>query len=569
MTGTAPNRVFNIEWRTGYFGRPGTANFEVQLSESSSDINVVYGSTVDDGGLETSGIQASSSGPATQFSCGEPTLTDGLQVTYTCGSDLANAYADGNCYMSARRREGPSGPLWYNGDFNGVNGLANEMNTLVGQSSIYDNFIVPGPGWHITSIFSDNLLNTNVTGATWEIRSGVTEGNGGTVVASGTTTTPVVTPTGRSGFGFTEFMVEITGLSVDLAPGTYWLNVTPVGDGSGRSFDSDTSGDNCVGLPCGNDDNAFINSSDFGFVFHNTSSGDVGQPDFSMGVNGTIQGGGCVTPTPTPTPTATPTCPPGGGNGPSGPLWYNGDFNGVNGLANEMNTLVGQSSIYDNFIVPGPGWHITSIFSDNLLNTNVTGATWEIRSGVTEGNGGTVVASGTTTTPVVTPTGRSGFGFTEFMVEITGLSVDLAPGTYWLNVTPVGDGSGRSFDSDTSGTNCVGLPCGNDDNAFINSSDFGFVFHNTSSGDVGQPDFSMGVNGTIQGGGCPTATPTATAHGDGNGNGNSYYYSYGNGNSDITPTATTTLQLRLQLLLPLRRQDLPTPRPRPTPPPRP
>ena len=46
----------------------------------------------------------------------------------------------------------------------------------------------------------------------------------------------------------------------------------------------------------------------------------------------------CVTPsggggTPTPTPTASPTCTPSGGT--SGPLWYNGDFNGVNGLANE------------------------------------------------------------------------------------------------------------------------------------------------------------------------------------------------------------------------------------------
>ena len=196
---------------------------------------------------------------------------------------------------------------------------------------------------------------------------------------------------------------------------------------------------------------------------------------------------------------------------PSGNLlWYNGDFNGVNGLANEQNTLVGQSSIYDNFIVPTPGWHVTGVFSDNLLNTTVTGANWEIRSGVSEGNGGTVVASGTTTTPVVTPTGRSGFGFTEFMVEVTGLSVDLAPGTYWLNVTPIGNGGGRSFDSDTSGTNCVGLPCGNDDNAFINSSDFGFVFHNTSSGDVGQPDFSMGVEGTVGGGGTPSPTPTGS-----------------------------------------------------------
>ena len=86
VSGTAPNRVFNIEWRTGYFGRPGTANFEVQLSESSTDINVVYGATVDDGLEETSGIQSSSSGPATQFSCGKATLTDGLQVTYSCAA---------------------------------------------------------------------------------------------------------------------------------------------------------------------------------------------------------------------------------------------------------------------------------------------------------------------------------------------------------------------------------------------------------------------------------------------------------------------------------------------------
>ncbi len=86
VSGTAPNRVFNIEWRTAYFGRSGTANFEVQLSESSTDVKVVYGATVDSGAEETSGIQSSSSGPATQFSCGDPTLTTGLQVTYSCGA---------------------------------------------------------------------------------------------------------------------------------------------------------------------------------------------------------------------------------------------------------------------------------------------------------------------------------------------------------------------------------------------------------------------------------------------------------------------------------------------------
>src|ERR1700756_4747936 len=114
-----------------------------------------------------------------------------------------------------------------------------------------------------------------------------------------------------------------------------------------------------------------------------------------------------------------------------------------------------------------------------------------------EGTGGTLIASGMTMTPVVTPTGRSGFGFTEYMVEVTGLSVHLpqSANPYWLNVTPIGDLTGRSFDSNTSGANCVGTPCGNNQNAFFNSNFFGAYFQSTS--EQGQPyDFSMGVNGT-------------------------------------------------------------------------
>ena len=168
-------------------------------------------------------------------------------------------------------------------------------------------------------------------------------------------------------------------------------------------------------------------------------------------------------------------------------LWYNGDFNGVNGLANERNTLVSQAAVYDDFNVTGPGWHIIAVFSDNLLNTTVTGADWEIRSGISEGNSGTLVASGTTSTPVVTLTGRSGFGFLEYQVLVTGLNVNLAPGTYWLNVTPIGDGAGRSFNSTTSGANCIGTPCDNDQIAFFNSTYFGAFFNSTAY------DYSMGV----------------------------------------------------------------------------
>src|SRR5205814_3097354 len=205
---------------------------------------------------------------------------------------------------------------------------ANEDNTSLGSgqfASVYDDFNVPSPGWSVTAVFSDNLSSTTVTGALWEIRQGISEGNGGTLIASGMTMTPVVTPTGRSGFGFTEYMVEVIGLNVSLAPGTYWLNVTPIGNLTGRSFDSTTSGTNCVGTPCGNNMNAFFNSNFFGANF--TSAANLGQPyDFSMGVNGTAA---CSpTPTPTPTGTPTPTCT-------TAALWYNGDFNGVSGLADE------------------------------------------------------------------------------------------------------------------------------------------------------------------------------------------------------------------------------------------
>jgi len=187
---------------------------------------------------------------------------------------------------------------------------------------------------------------------------------------------------------------------------------------------------------------------------------------------------------------------------PPGSLWYNGDFNGVNGLANERNTIIPQASVYDDFNVANPvGWNVTAVFSDDLISTVVTGADWEIRTGVSSGNAGTLIASGTTNSPVVTPTGRSGFGLTEYMVEVTGLNVFLpmlpAGQHYWLNVTPVGNGTGRSFNTTTSGANCVGAPCGNDDNSFFNAG-YADIYFRPASNYVGYPvDFSDGVIGTV------------------------------------------------------------------------
>ena len=85
VTGTAPNRVFNIEWRTTYFDRTGVANFEIRFYENQTSFDIVYGPTTDNGVSEASGVQLSGMGgpcDATTFSCNAPTLTNGLKVTY-------------------------------------------------------------------------------------------------------------------------------------------------------------------------------------------------------------------------------------------------------------------------------------------------------------------------------------------------------------------------------------------------------------------------------------------------------------------------------------------------------
>jgi hypothetical protein len=83
VTGVAPHRIFNIEWRAQYFPGSGNANFEVRLREDSPVITVIYG-TVTSTSSVTAGVQASGTGPFTQFNCNGTggTITSGLRVDY-------------------------------------------------------------------------------------------------------------------------------------------------------------------------------------------------------------------------------------------------------------------------------------------------------------------------------------------------------------------------------------------------------------------------------------------------------------------------------------------------------
>jgi hypothetical protein len=197
-------------------------------------------------------------------------------------------------------------------------------------------------------------------------------------------------------------------------------------------------------------------------------------------------------------------------------LWYNGDYDNRDSLTNEsqvpVNTGSGyvleKSLVYDNFIVPtGQTWTLTSLFSNNQIAyyANPTTATWEIRSGVSAGNGGTLVASGDSAATLTAVTTVSGYYYAapEYTVSVAVSNITLTAGTYWLAVAPDSAGyyGDQSYIETTSGANAVGSPPGDDGNSFINSNSPGapLNFAPTSSvlNDPGAIDFSMGVVGTF------------------------------------------------------------------------
>src|SRR4051812_37107799 len=113
--------------------------------------------------------------------------------------------------------------------------------------------------------------------------------------------------------------------------------------------------------------------------------------------------------------------------------WYNGDWqSGIPTLANWYVSDTQVARIYDDFMVPSAGWTVTGVFSNNALNGTpvVSQASWEIRSGVSAGNGGTVVAWGVDPAKVI----RNSNGSSR--IEVAGLQVSLPGGRYWLNVAP-------------------------------------------------------------------------------------------------------------------------------------
>ncbi len=179
-------------------------------------------------------------------------------------------------------------------------------------------------------------------------------------------------------------------------------------------------------------------------------------------------------------------------------LWYNGDPDGTNAT---QNYIIGTNGywVFDDFTVPDGGWTIDTAWGNykvNSYNAIITQAKWEIRSGVSSGNDGTLVASGTNsaTETVRVPSPDTRPSNRQSTVQVALPDVTLDPGTYWLSIAPVTSLSDALIQTtgwhhDTA-VGAVGRLAENDGNSFYN---FPAVPGSYFTPSTYNRDFSMGI----------------------------------------------------------------------------
>lgn len=84
VTGSAPNRIFNIEWRASLIDdAPGSQNFEVRLYEGQARFDVILATVPGSGSDVTVGVQKGTGATYTEFSCHQNVLRNGMMLIFT------------------------------------------------------------------------------------------------------------------------------------------------------------------------------------------------------------------------------------------------------------------------------------------------------------------------------------------------------------------------------------------------------------------------------------------------------------------------------------------------------
>jgi hypothetical protein len=181
-------------------------------------------------------------------------------------------------------------------------------------------------------------------------------------------------------------------------------------------------------------------------------------------------------------------------------LFYGGDLDTSNinaaGMSDENTLLItGGSSTYAEVNIPS-GTTVTvkgilfNVQADTAFDPMT--ASYDIRTGVSEGDGGSSIASGTVNIEVAA-TGNNFLGVNEYSIVAVFAPVTLTSGAYWVNVTAnctnTLDGSCSVFrqfvSNTTSRTNSLHESWQPAHEMFLNSSFFGFTWANWCDSSLG------------------------------------------------------------------------------------
>ena len=179
-------------------------------------------------------------------------------------------------------------------------------------------------------------------------------------------------------------------------------------------------------------------------------------------------------------------------------VFYGGDYGLGPALEVGIETGIANARIYDN-VRFGGSMAVDFVFGNYLVDgPTPTQIYFEFRQDVSEGNGGTVIASGTLPIALAAPTGNIGFGLPEWHFSAEIPRVILSANTmYWLSVSPSQSQSGHYYLSTTEGQNGIGGPLG-DGNSFYDSTSLGANFDPTTEFlGAGTWDFSQGFGNHV------------------------------------------------------------------------
>ncbi|MFL5731956.1 MAG: S-layer homology domain-containing protein, partial [Chloroflexia bacterium] len=82
VTGSAPNRVFNVEWRSHILSNNSVANFEIRMFEGQRTLEMIYGTLGQPGTGQTVGVIRDMS-IFSQYLCNTSGLAAGTKITWT------------------------------------------------------------------------------------------------------------------------------------------------------------------------------------------------------------------------------------------------------------------------------------------------------------------------------------------------------------------------------------------------------------------------------------------------------------------------------------------------------